>query len=130
MKITFEVSIEELEKLLGVETKEESDDISIKPSEYARFFDENCQLWRNNTEENKHTLKLIQTNADSKLQAIGYLFLNDMYDMMGIPRSKIGQLVGWVYEDETSHVNFSLYEGPNNMILVDFNVYGLIIDKI
>lgn len=130
MKITFEVSIEELEKLLGVETKEESDDTSIKPSEYARFFDENCQLWHNNTEENKYTLKLIQTNADSKLQAIGYLFLNDMYDMMGIPRSKIGQLVGWVYEDETSHVNFSLYEGPNNMILVDFNVDGLIIDKI
>lgn len=130
MKITFEVSIEELGRLLGVEAKNDSGDSLIRPSEYARFFDENCLLWRNNTKENEYTLKLIQTNANSKLQAVGYLFLNDVYDMLGIPRSKIGQLVGWVYEDEKSHVNFSLHEGPNNMIMVDFNVDGLIIDKI
>mgnify|MGYP004516785395 CR=1 FL=1 len=130
MKITFEVSIEELTNHFGMRTKEDCDDTSIKPSEYARFFDENCQLWRNNTEENKYTLKLIQTNADSKLRAVGYLFLNDVYDMIGISRSKIGQLVGWVYENEDSYVDFSLYEGPRNMIMVDFNVDGLIIDKI
>ena len=130
MKITFEVSIEELEKLLGVETKKQSDDTSIKLSEYARFFDENCQLWRNNTEENKYTLKLIQENANSTMRAVGYLFLNDVYDMLGIAKSKEGQLVGWVYEDESSCVNFELYDGPGNTILVDFNVDGLIFDKI
>ena len=130
MKITFEVSIEELGRLLGVEAKNDSGDSLIRPSEYATFFDENCLLWCNNTKENEYTLKLIQTNANSKLQAVGYLFLNDVYDMLGIPRSKIGQLVGWVYEDEKSRVHFSLHEGPKNMIMVDFNVDGLIIDKI
>lgn len=130
MKITFEVSIEELGRLLGVEAKNNSDDSLIRPSEYARFFDESCQLWRNNTKGNEYTLKLMQENANSKLQAVGYLFLNDVYDMLGISRSKIGQLVGWVYEDEKSHVKFSLHEGPKNMIMVDFNVDGLIIDKI
>lgn len=130
MKITFEVSIEELGRLLEAEAKNNSDDSLIRPSEYARFFDESCQLWRNNTKENEYTLGLIQMNANSKLQAVGYLFLNDVYDMLDIPRSKIGQLVGWVYEDEKSRVHFSLHEGPKNMIMVDFNVDGLIIDKI
>lgn len=119
MKITFEVSIEELGRLLEAEAKNNSDDSLIRPSEYARFFDESCQLWRNNTKENEYTLGLIQMNANSKLQAVGYLFLNDVYDMLDIPRSKIGQLVGWVYEDEKSRVHFSLHEGPKNMIMVD-----------
>ena len=87
MKITFEVSIEEFRRLLEVEAKNDSGDSLIRPSEYARFFDESCQLWRNNTKGNEYTLKLMQENANSKLQAVGYLFLNDVYDMLGIPYS-------------------------------------------
>lgn len=112
-------------------------------SEYARFFDEGSSYWEKDSEYNLMFLRAQQNYANDKLKANGYLFLNDVYEMLDIPRTKAGQMVGWVYDLENpigdNYVDFGIYEtnreksrdfvnGYERVILLDFNVDGNILD--
>lgn len=110
-------------------------------STYARFFDESCAAWEKNAENNLYFLMCQQDLANQQLQARGHLFLNEVYDMLGLPRTKAGQHVGWVYApNDKNHfgdnfVDFNIHEwhderkrafvnGYERVILLDFNVDG------
>lgn len=129
----------------SVNVKVEKPKVEIKPdrealSIYARFFDAGCPGWDKNSEHNLLFLKQQQNFANDLLKVQGYLLLNDVYDMLGIPRSKTGQVVGWIYDKEhpvgDNHVDFGIYSdrnqefvnGYNNSPLLDFNVDGNILD--
>ena len=112
---------------------------SEEPSDYARFFCEGCAGWTKDPEMNLVFLRQQQNWANELLKTRGHLFLNEVYDMLGIERSKAGQVVGWVY-DETNpdcdnYVDFGIYDiynerkrafvnGWERSILLDFNVDG------
>lgn len=114
-------------------------------SDYARFFDEGCLGWTKNPEMNLYFVKQVQNWANDKLKAQGYLFLNDVYEELGIPKTSAGQVVGWIY-DETcpigdNFVDFGIYDvhseakrnfvnGYERNILLDFNVDGNILGYI
>lgn len=113
-------------------------------SDYSRFYDDGCEGWTKDPEYNLMFLKAQQQYANDKLIADGYLFLNDVYDMLGIPKSKAGQVVGWVYNPDNpegdNYVDFGIYDvskpnaidfvnGYERTILLDFNVDGNIWDK-
>lgn len=112
-------------------------------SEYARCFDETCLGWTRDAEYNHMFVKQIQNWANDKLRAKGFLFLNDVYEMLGMQKSRAGQVVGWVYDEngETSdtYIDFGIYNlkdkqkrrfvnGYEKSIWLDFNVDGKIID--
>lgn len=112
-------------------------------SDYARFFDEYCEGWSKDAEYNLIFLKQQQNYANDRLKAKGYLFLNEVYTMLGIEPTKAGQIVGWVYDEEhpigDNFVDFGMYEvsnpkardfvnGRERSILLDFNVDGNILD--
>ena len=114
-------------------------------SDYARCFDDGCAGWDKDAEYNLMFLKHQQNYANELLRSNGYLFLNDVYDMLGIPRSKAGQVVGWIYDEENSkgdnYVDFGIYDihrqanrdfvnGYERAIWLDFNVDGPILDLI
>lgn len=111
-------------------------------SEYAKFFDEGCKAWEKDAEYNKSFLRAQQAYANQLLNSRGILFLNEVYDMLGIPKTKAGQVVGWAKDDkdETKFVDFGIYDitrprtrdfvnGYEPVILLDFNVDGYILDK-
>lgn len=104
---------------------------------YTRWFDHTNPNWRKNHELNRIFLKANEDNANQLLQRQGYLFLNDVYDALGIPRSDVGQLVGWYvggegddyvdfggYEPEDTTINPATGEPPS--ILLDFNPDGVV----
>lgn len=113
-------------------------------SDYARFYDCGNKGWTKDPEYNLMFLKAQQSYANDKLKAQGYLFLNDVYDLLGIPRSKAGQVVGWIYDENNpvgdNYVDFNIYNaqregardfvnGCERTILLDFNVDGPILDR-
>ena len=72
-------------------------------------------------------------------------FFDDVYEMLGIPRTKAGQVVGWIYDEKhpvgDNFVDFGIYDiynerardfvnGYERTILLDFNVDGNILDMI
>lgn len=112
-------------------------------SDYARFFDDGCTGWTKDPEFNLMFLKDQQRYANDLLKTRGYLFLNEVYNLLGIPLSKAGQIVGWVYDEKNpvgdNFVDFGIYDyhrtnandfvnGYERTILLDFNVDGNILD--
>ena len=124
-------------------------------SEYARFFDSSCKEWEDNAEYNLAFLKGMQARANDLLKVKGHLFLNEVYEMLGIQPTKAGQIVGWTYDKDTTEsrtvdengevigdgfVDFGIFEsrranrafvnGYEPVILLDFNVEGNVLDLI
>lgn len=106
---------------------------------YARFFDDGCTGWSKDPEYNLMFLKDQQRFANDLLKSRGHLFLNEVYDMLGIPRSTAGAVVGWIYDEKCpvgdNFVDFGIYDlydekkrdfvnGYERTILLDFNVDG------
>lgn len=114
-------------------------------SDYARVFDNGSYGWSKDAESNLIFLKQQQNWANEVLQSKGHLFLNEVYDMLNIPRTKAGQVVGWIYDKEhptgDNFVDFGIYNlniekardfvnGYERSIVLDFNVDGPILDLI
>ena len=108
-------------------------------SVYARFYDDGCNGWTKNPEDNLYFLKCQENYANDLLKTRGHLFLNEVYDMLGIPRTQAGQIVGWVYDEKNpvgdNFVDFGILDlydekkrefvnGYERTILLDFNVDG------
>ena len=150
MKIIITIEVEE-DKVVNVstETKESEEEVtdekrlSSEPiSDYARVFNEVCTGWTEDAEYNLMYLKHQQTCCNTMVRVNGHLFLNDVYQMLGLPRTKAGQIVGWIYDEESpisdNFVDFGLYDernydfinGHTNVALLDFNVDGNILDRI
>ena len=158
-QIRYGIKAEEVEEKTIDENGEE---VTIKktlnvvnPSEisgYARFFEKYTKdnngndiinpNWEENNEYNIMFLKSQERYANDILRARGHLYLNEVYDMLGLPRSQAGQIVGWVYDEENpvgdNYVDFGLYSdnlnysdfvnGYEPAILLDFNVDGNIFE--
>lgn len=114
-------------------------------SPYAKFFDEYNPNWEKSADYNLLFLTNQQNYCNNKLKAQGYLFLNDVYDCLGIDRTREGQIVGWIYDPKKpkcdGFIDFGIYNGyrkanrdfvngAERSILLDFNVDGPIIDMI
>ena len=147
MKIIITIEIDGNEVKVSTEQKEAENetkkiDICEAVSDYARWFDDSCCGWTKDPEYNLTFLKCQERYANDMLRAKGFLFLNEVYDMLGMPKTKAGQVVGWIYNEENpigdNRVEFGLnlernadfINGLTNMVLLDFNVDGNILEFI
>jgi len=99
---------------------------------YSYWFDENSHHFTKapHAEYNKLFLRFQQNWANDMLRDRGHLFLNEIFDVLGLPRSKVGSLVGWIYE-EGVHVDFGANTPrEDGSIMLDFNVQGVIVHKL
>lgn len=106
---------------------------------YAKFFDEVSPNWQKDPEFNRMYIQCQQKYANDLLRSRGHVFLNEVYDMLGIDRTTAGSVVGWVMNGEgDNYISFGVFEmenaafinGYERSILLDFNVDGIIYDKI
>lgn len=121
------------------------------PSVYAVFFDESSANWKPTAEYNKFFLREQQNYFNNRLHAYGFVFLNEVLEAIGLPRTQAGQIVGWRLPDPKCRkchidqkcencsgdgfIDFGMYDifdstkrafvnGHENVILLDFNVQG------
>jgi hypothetical protein len=111
-------------------------------SPYARFFDETNPNWSRDRGYNLIFLRAQQSYANQMLQARGHIFLNEVYDNLGFDHSSAGAVVGWVLnKNGDNFVDFGFLSGQTaearafvnnqeNSVILDFNVDGVIYDKI
>jgi hypothetical protein len=115
------------------------------PSVYAKYFDESCTQWTKDPDYNLMYIKGVQDYYNKMLMAKNHVFLNEIYDALGIERTQAGAVVGWVLSNEPghdNHIDFGIYDqnkpgalaerarafvnGNERSILLDFNVDGVI----
>lgn len=123
--------------------KEKVPVLGVSVSPYARFFDEaNTKEWTKATDYNHTFLTCQQNYANDKLRIRGYLFLNEVYRMLGLTETPTGAICGWILpehsgteEDGDSYVQFIIHDGRDletneGGLLIDFNCQGVIYEKI
>lgn len=114
-------------------------------SPYTFVFDETASGWVRDAERNKFFLARQQDHANELLQARGHLFLNEVLDMVGIPRCRAGQTVGWIYDEKNpigdNFVDFGIMDirceaarnfmnGLEKSVWLTFNVDGDILNNL
>lgn len=150
-ELLHNIQAKEVEEVVGVD--EEGNEVVEKktvhvanpttPSIYSVFFDAGNVGWTKNAELNKVFLIQQQEAANYRLRKQGVLTLNEVYDMIGAPRTAAGQIAGWVFtEDGTAgddYVDFGLTNPYNEnardfmnlrekVFLLEFNCIGNVLD--
>lgn len=113
-------------------------------SDYARYFAYGeAKAAEVNDDYNEFFLRGQQELANHMLRAKGFLFLNEVYEMLGITPSIPGQSVGWVYDKHAAehgdnYINFRIQEvyrkrsdepgDYEKVLLIDPNVDGVILE--
>ena len=111
-------------------------------SGYSMFFDEGNRNWSRQPWQNQMFLQCQQRYANDLLNSRGHVFLNEVLDMLGFQRTRAGAVVGWINDGNGDNfVDFGVFSGDEYMgqefvsgnersVLLDFNVDGVIYDKI
>ncbi len=111
-----------------------------KYSQYARLFESTNQSWSPFPEYNVMFLRGVQNQTNDRLRAKGHLFLNDVYDDLGMDRTPDGAITGWIWGSagKDQVIDFGIFDdgsltrfhdfvtGREGAIWLDFNVDGLI----
>lgn len=111
---------------------------------YARAFDESNINWQSVRSYNLMFIQAQQAYANDRLRAKGYVLLNDVYQALGMERTKEGCVVGWVLNNPDggdNYISFGIYDndsfmgqefvnGDEKSVWLDFNVDGVVYDKI
>lgn len=108
-------------------------------SGYARVFDAANPGWENNAPLNLAYLRAQQSYCQKKLETDGYLFLNDVYKLLGYREDVASRNVGWIYDESNpigdNFIDFGFENDPNFVagystdVILDFNVDGPIMER-
>lgn len=108
---------------------------------YARVFDRSNTNWSDVPGQNQNFIEMTCSSMNRKLLIHGYVFLNDVYEALGIPKTQAGQHVGWVINPKEGEgdglIDFGIWNegtyrgiewvsGQRDALLLDFNVDGVI----
>jgi hypothetical protein len=109
-------------------------------SMYAVVFDDTNKNWVRAPGANRLFVQAQQSWANDLLNARGHVFLNDVYDLLGLERTPAGAVVGWVKGHGDGYITFMLddnkrevydfFEGNEKSVWLDFNVDGVVYDLI
>lgn len=140
------------EEILSSDNKSDAADVadavlaSIQDlSPYSRIItEESSNCWDENEDYTAENIAAVQLWANRRLERKGHLFLNEVYDQLGLSRTREGSVVGWLKnsKDGDNYVSFCNYEANTYRVpsddysrvdtnfILDFNVDGMIWDKI
>ncbi len=100
-------------------------------SRYAKLFDENNKYWEPNDDYILLFIQSLERMFNNILLAQEHVFLNEIYDEFGFPRTRTGQTHGWVYDPKKKNqIRISATKEGSHKWMLDFNVEGKIIDTL
>lgn len=107
-------------------------DPSKRISPYSRWWDQSNPNWQNSPETNRHYIGLQIMYLNDTLKARGHVFLNEVYDELGLTHTQTGAVTGWIWPPRpgcdgeivcdimASRQEFQV--GDEYQLLLDFNV--------
>lgn len=93
-------------------------------------FGRESRNWSSDQDINKLFLRNVQNYLNDWLRHRGNMFLNEIYDELGLPRTSQGATDGWLLS-RGSTIEFSPSEpDEDGAILLTLKTHGIIYDKI
>ena len=119
---------------------------------YRRIFDPRNPYWDKDQTYCEVFLSARQAMFNDRLRAYGYVFLNDVLEELGFPKTRVGQEVGWVFDpnkndvgdnyidfgitpveivrkDGTGEYTYITNGTRNSGFILDFNVDGSVLNR-
>lgn len=149
--IRFNVVTDKIsETIIDAKGKEKTVDTEVKVatldgfSDFAVAFNKYTSTdWKQNSEYRDMFLNSQEAYVNDLLRINHRLFLNDVYQALGMPITKAGQLCGWIYDKDhpigDNRIVFTRIEdyyvkmpdgSLEKSVIIDFNCDGAIIDYI
>jgi hypothetical protein len=97
---------------------------------YEAVFDQSNHNWRQDPIYNHLFLKGVQQYMNNMLQVRGHVFLNEVFDSLGMPRTSFGQIIGWFWEEGSNIVDFLPTEIQEGSVRLTFNPDGEVYTKL
>lgn len=98
--------------------------------EVTMKFDEKSRHFSQHHDVNMYFVKTIFNYMSDRFKARGFLFLNDMLEELGLPRTSEGQLIGWIDLEEKKPWWEMETSTENDDIVLKFFTDGVMYDKI
>lgn len=106
---------------------------------YSRMFDAGNRGWTTDPLMNLTFLKAAQKYFQEKLERVGFVWLDEVYDYLGIKKDKISRYAGWIFDPDNpigdNNIDFGFennelfMNGYEASVLLTFNVDGNIMDR-
>lgn len=140
-----------MKHMLNIEIKEVKEEISDEKSNrrepesvsiYAKWFDYTYIGLNVDSEHMLLFLRSIQNHMNNLLKVNRHVYLNDVYEELGIKKTAAGKVVGWIYDEKNpigdNFIDFGIYDKRNRNfingytkdVLLDFNVDGDISNRV
>lgn len=81
------------------------------PSLHGEWFDKSTEYARDDHEYNMAFIQSVKESLELRMFRKGYLMMNEVYDALGLPRTKPGALIGW-----STGTGFDLYPEVTNCV--------------
>ena len=136
---TVQEEIEYVDKQGKTRTKEITALDASSAAALTLYYDKDCGSWVKHPGYNQNTLDGIEVWANTLLQKQGHLFLNELYDLLKVPHTKEGAILGWVHKDYGNNDTFitlghgsdtDFVNGFKTDVMLEFNIHGPILDLI
>lgn len=124
-----------------VNTENTDSTMIIPDDDTCRFFDSTNPNWDKNPSFSMMFLRGQQNILNDLLHTRGHVFLNEVYDALGFSHTPQGAVLGWIDGKDDDCIDFGLYDqnkdnvrrfvnGMDNIVLLEFNHCGVILDEI
>ena len=100
-------------------------------SNFDRKFKSGCHWWSDNHELGVFGLQTVQKQMIERQRWYGHVFLNEVYDELGFPRTKAGNIYGWYYDRNDPHryplVDFGIMDGADRRAFLNYDTEELML---
>lgn len=121
-ELAYGIKTSTVESSKGKKTITETKKTVREPDDYRVVYKKGCPGWSDDYFLRETFLYGVERHANDVLNIKGKLLLNDVYDMLGYPRTKYGAIFGWVKNDDDSRnakIVFSVVDAAKKQWHVD-----------
>lgn len=88
---------------------------------------DSSRIWSEEPEINLLVIRNVVNVVNDRLNTRGHVFLNEIFDELGLSRKRDGQLIGWL---KGSRIDVGVSPSVDGVITLEFNVDGKILDHL